>query len=107
MALEELKIMQQHGKQFIPDIAMPVVPGPFKGRPSITTEKVDEDALVAICLTGAIGKSPVRIDKRKRVMCGECSHLYPNKIPFTKDYQIATNVRERLIIKEGDSTPIT
>lgn len=106
MALEELKIMQQHGKQFIPDVAKPVVPGPFKGRPTITTEKVDEVALAALCPTGAIGKSPVRIDMGKCVMCGECSLMYPNKIQFTKDYKIATNIRERLIVVEGDTNPI-
>jgi Ni,Fe-hydrogenase III small subunit len=106
MALEELKILNQHGKQFIPDVTKPQLPGPFKGRPEISTEKVDENALAALCPTGAIGKSPVSIDMGKCVMCGECSFAYPNKIQFTKDYKIATNVRERLIIKEGDNSPI-
>ena len=38
---------------------------------------------------------------------GECSFAYPNKIRFTTDYKIATNVRERLIVKEGDLNAIT
>ncbi len=100
--IEEVQILRRLGKQFIPDVTKPQVPGPFKGRPEISTDKVDEDALVALCPTGAIGKAPVSIDMGKCVMCGECSFAFPNKIKFTTDYKIATNVRERLIVKEGD-----
>src|SRR5271154_4984960 len=107
MLIEEIKILKQLGKQFIPDVTKPKVPGPFKGRPEISTEKVDEDALASLCPTGAIGKSPVSIDMGKCVMCGECSFAYPNKIKFTTDYKIATNVRERLVVKEGDFNSIT
>ena len=106
MIFEEIKILRQHGKQFIKDVTKPELPGPFKGRPEITNVKVDEAALEALCPTGAIGKAPVSIDMGKCVMCGECSFAYPDKIKFTKDYKIATNVRERLIVKEGDVGPI-
>ncbi len=107
MIFEELNILKQHGRQFIPDITKPVLPGPFKGRPVISNAKVNEDALVALCPTGAIGKAPVSIDMGKCVMCGECSFMYPDKIIFTKDYKIASNIRERLIVKEGDINPIS
>lgn len=107
MLIEDLQILKRLGKQFIPDVTKPKVPGPFKGRPEIWGGKVDEDALAALCPTGAIGKAPVSIDMGKCVMCGECSFAYPNKIVFTTDYKIATNVRERLIVKEGDAKPIT
>ena len=107
MLFEDIRILKQLGKQFIPDVTKPQVPGPFKGRPEISLEKVDEEALISLCPTGAISKSPVRIDMGKCVMCGECSFAFPNKIKFTTDYKIATNVRERLIIKEGDLNPIT
>src|SRR4029077_6761079 len=107
MLFEEIHILKQHGKQFIADVTAPQLPGPFKGRPEISLEKVDEGALAALCPTGAIGKAPVRIDMGKCVMCGECSFAFPNKIKFTTDYKIATNVRERLIVKEGDMHPIT
>ncbi|HTE29804.1 MAG TPA: hypothetical protein VK666_05480, partial [Chryseolinea sp.] len=106
MIFEELTILKQHGRQYIPDVTKPELPGPFKGRPEISTVKVDEDALVALCPTGAIGKAPVSIDMGKCVMCGECSFKYPDKIKFTKDYKIATNIRERLIVTEGNSAPI-
>ena len=105
--IEEIQILKRLGKQFIPDVTKPQVPGPFKGRPEISSERVDEDSLAALCPTGAIGKAPVSIDMGKCVMCGECSFAYPNKIKFTTDYKIATNVRERLIVKEGDLQPIS
>ena len=104
--LPEAQILYRLGKQYIPDVTVPKVPGPFKGRPEISTERVDEDALAALCPTGAIGKAPVSIDMGMCVMCGECAFAYPNKINFTTDYKIATNVRERLIVKEGVTAPI-
>jgi len=106
MIFEEIQILRRLGKQFIPDVTKPQVPGPFKGRPEISTEKVDERELVGLCPTGAIGQNPVSIDMGKCVMCGECSFAFPSKIKFTTDYKIATNVRERLVVKEGDVNPI-
>jgi Ni,Fe-hydrogenase III small subunit/NAD-dependent dihydropyrimidine dehydrogenase PreA subunit len=107
MLFDEITILKQHGRQFIPDVTKPELPGPFKGRPEISDMLVNEDTLVALCPTSAIGKSPVSIDMGKCVMCGECEFAYPQKIRFTKDYKIATNVRERLIVKEGEVNPIT
>jgi Ni,Fe-hydrogenase III small subunit len=107
MLYEELLIVKRLGRQFIPDVSRPQLPGPFKGRPEISSEKVDEEALAAVCPTGAISKSPVRLDLGKCVMCGECAFAFPNKIRFTTDYKIATNVRERLIVTEGNHQPIT
>ena len=106
MLFEDIQILKRLGKQYIPDITKPKVPGPFKGRPEISTQKVDEAALAALCPTGAIGMAPVSIDMGKCVMCGECAFAFPDKIKFTTDYKIATNVRERLIIKEGDTNGI-
>jgi len=106
MIFDELIILNQHGKQFIQDVTKPELPGPYKGRPEISDLKVDEAALEALCPTGAISRAPVSIDMGKCVMCGECSFSYPGKIKFTKDYKIATNIRERLIVKEGDLNPI-
>lgn len=107
MLIEDIKILRKLGKQFIPDVTKPQVPGPFKGRPEISSDKVDEEALASLCPTGAIGKAPVSIDMGKCVMCGECSFAFPSKIRFTTDYKIATNVRERLIVKEGELNPIS
>ena len=93
MLFEEIKILKQLGKQFIPDVTKPQVPGPFKGRPEITHQKIDEQALVDMCPTGAIMSKPVRLDMGKCVFCGECAFAFPEKIKFTTDYKIATNSR--------------
>jgi Ni,Fe-hydrogenase III small subunit/NAD-dependent dihydropyrimidine dehydrogenase PreA subunit len=107
MLIDDIIILNRLGKQFIPDVSKPLLPGPFKGRPEISSEKVDEDALVAMCPTNAIGRSPTSIDMGKCVMCGECAFAFPNKIKFTTDYKISTNVRDRLVVKAGDTHPIT
>lgn len=104
--LENLKILWHQGKQYIPDIRNAKVPGIFRGRPVITDLPVDEQALVSICPTGAIAAGPVRLDLGKCTFCGECAFEFPEKISFTKDYKIATNVRERLIIREGEDKPV-
>jgi Ni,Fe-hydrogenase III small subunit len=105
--IRTLQILRHQGKQYIPDLARAVVPGIFRGRPEISTVKVDSAALADVCPTGAISGEPVSIDLGKCTFCGECSRLYPEKIRFTTDYKIATNERSRLIITEGSTAPIT
>jgi Ni,Fe-hydrogenase III small subunit len=61
---------------------------------------------VNCCPTRAISAIPVSIDLGKCTFCGECSHLFPQKIVFTTDYKLSTNVRDRLVIKEGIDQPI-
>jgi Ni,Fe-hydrogenase III small subunit len=101
-----LKIWYHQGKQFIPDVRNVKVPGIFRGRPVISLEKVDDDVLVNCCPTRAISSSPVSIDLGKCTFCGECARLFPQKIVFTTDYKLATNVRDRMIITEGIDQPI-
>jgi Ni,Fe-hydrogenase III small subunit len=105
--LKTLKILYHQGKQFIPDPTKAKVPGIFRGRPEISSEKVDELALADICPTAAILTTPVRIDLGKCTFCGECARLFPKKIHFTTDYRLATNERDRLIVSEGKVEPIT
>ena len=102
-----LKIVWHQGKQFIPNVVTAKVPGIFKGRPIISAVKVDEFALVELCPTHAISTNPVSIDMGKCTFCGECAIQYPNKIEFTTDYHLSTNVRERLIVSEGCESRIT
>jgi len=104
--LDNLKILFHQGKQYIPDITTAEVPGIFKGRPVISTEKVNEAELVEICPTNAITSNPVCIDLGKCTYCGECAFAFPGKIKFTSDHKIATNERSRLVIKEGNDKPI-
>jgi len=103
---DNIKILWHQGKQFIPDVTKAEVPGIFRGRPVISANKVDEESLVDLCPTKAISAKPVRIDLGKCTFCGECAIQFPDKIIFTKDYKLSTNVRERLIITEGADTPI-
>jgi Ni,Fe-hydrogenase III small subunit/NAD-dependent dihydropyrimidine dehydrogenase PreA subunit len=103
---DNVKIVYHQGKQFIPDTANAKVPGIFRGRPVINSEKVNEAELVDCCPVDAIAASPVRIDLGKCTFCGECAKQFPNKIRFTTDYKISTNDRNRLIVKEGDEGPI-
>ncbi|MCF0176628.1 MAG: NADH:ubiquinone oxidoreductase [Bacteroidales bacterium] len=103
---KSLKIFLHNGKQYIPDIRAAKAPGVFRGRPVISTEKVDGEALKDVCPAGAISLSPVSIDLGRCLFCGECEHCFPAKIHFTDDCHLATNVRERLIVREGEDKPI-
>lgn len=102
-----LKILYHQGKQFIPDVTTVKVPGIFRGRPVISTAKVDEKELKELCPVEAISTNPVRINLGKCTFCGECAMRFPEKITFTTDYKIAANELESLIIKEGDDKPIS
>jgi Ni,Fe-hydrogenase III small subunit len=103
---ENLKIVYHQGKQFIPNPTTVHVPGIFRGRPVISSEKVDEKELCDLCPTNAISVHPVSIHLGKCTFCGECAMRFPNKIKFTKDYKLSTNDPERLIIKEGEDKPV-
>jgi len=104
--LDNLKILWHQGKQFIPDVTSATVPGIFRGRPVISLAKVDGTRLAAICPVRAISLNPVSIDLGRCTFCGECAFAFPEKITFTKDYKISTNIRERLIIREGENESI-
>lgn len=46
------------------------------------------------------------LDLGRCTFCGECARQFPEKIRFTKDYKLASNDRNRLIIWEGVDTPV-
>ncbi|MDR3652365.1 MAG: NADH:ubiquinone oxidoreductase [Paludibacter sp.] len=104
--LDNIKIVYHQGKQYIPNPTKVEVPGIFRGRPVISLEKVNEKELTDLCPTKAILNNPIRIDLGKCTFCGECSKQFPEKITFTKDYKLASNVLENLIIKEGEDKPV-
>ncbi len=101
-----IKILYHQGKQYIPDLRAARVPGIFRGRPEISSLPADVNALAGCCPTGAISVDPVAIDLGKCTFCGECSRLFPGKVKFTTDYRLATNDRNKLIVKEGETKPI-
>ena len=105
--IKEVKVILHNGKQYIPNLKNVTLKAPFRGRPEISSAKVDEQALVNTCPLGAISVNPVSLDMGKCAFCGECAFAFPKKIKFTQDYKIASNIRENLIIKEGDKPKIT
>lgn len=104
--LRSLSIVFHNGKQFIPDIRGTKLAPPFRGLPRIRRVKANDKKIAAFCPVGAISTEPLSIDLGKCVFCGECAFAFPEKICFTSDHLIATNVRERLIVKEGDELPV-
>ena len=105
--LKEVKVIIHNGKQYIPDLKNVNLKAPFRGRPEISNVKVDEQALVDVCPLKAISANPVRLDLGKCSFCAECAFAFPEKIKFTQDYKTSSNIRENLIITEGESNPIT
>ncbi len=101
-----LKILYHQGKQFIPDVTTALLPGIFRGRPIISKAIVNENDLLQTCPVNAISINPVTIDLGKCTFCGECAMRFPEKIEFTTDYKLSTNVRESLVIKEGEDKPV-
>ncbi len=99
--IADLKILKQHGKQYISDITKAEVPSPFRGLPVISEEKIDEDELVELCPVNAITGNPVSINLGKCTFCGECAFAFPDKIIFTNDHRIATNDHDKLTVSEG------
>jgi len=105
--INTFKIWFHQGKQYIPDVTTTDVPGVFRGRPVISNAEVDEEALAELCPMGAIGTHPMTIDLGRCSFCGECAFACPEKVKFTKDYKLASNTREGLIVKAGEDKPIT
>lgn len=101
-----LKILYNQGKQYIPDVRKAELPGIFRGRPIISSQKVDAAELIALCPANAIDKQ-IRIDLGKCTFCGECAFAFPDKIQFTKDFKMSVNEREKLLIAEGNDMPLT
>lgn len=105
--ISNLSILKAQGKQYIPDPTTAQVPGIFRGRPVISTTPADNEKIAAICPMQAIGtQGGLSIDLGKCVFCGLCARQFPDKITFTKDYKMATTVRENLIVHEGIDKPI-
>lgn len=106
--IRELKILKQHGKQFVPDLSSAVLTPLFRGRPVISKKPEAKEIaeLVNLCPTRAIIAEPFGIDMGKCVFCKECQFKAPDNIAFTNDYKIATNDRNKLIVGVGNDKPI-
>lgn len=105
--IDTISILYRNGRQYIPDLRKAGLQPPFRGRPVISDISVDEQLLASVCPSGAIGAAPVSLDLGKCLYCGECALSFPEKISFTSDHLIASNLRDRLIVKHGDREHIT
>jgi len=103
--LKEIKILSDHGKQFISDLRTQPVSARFRGRPvissGITTEEIEKAC--AICPVDAIDRRNGSIDLGRCSFCNECALLMPDAIRFTNDYRIAANRREDLTVMPGQT----
>ena len=106
--LKELKILGDHGRQFIPDLRKQPVSERFRGLPVIADDITGNEikAVSAMCPVNAIDRQSGTIDLGKCVFCNECALSLPGKIRFTNDYRIASNKREDLIIRPGQAEPV-
>ncbi|MDR2037154.1 MAG: NADH:ubiquinone oxidoreductase [Bacteroidales bacterium] len=105
--LEQLKILKRQGKQYIPNIEEVHLHQNFRGRPVISGKDIDEALLKDFCPMKALDVAPVRIDLAKCNFCGLCARSFPEKIRFTNDYRLASNIPSRLVVTEGTDLPIT
>jgi Ni,Fe-hydrogenase III small subunit len=62
--------------------------------------------VAVLCPVQAIQASPFSLDLGKCEFCRECEFALPGKITFTSDHRIATNDRDKLVIKPGMNDPI-
>jgi Ni,Fe-hydrogenase III small subunit/NAD-dependent dihydropyrimidine dehydrogenase PreA subunit len=104
-----IKILRQHGIQYVPDIRTATLTPLFRGRPEISGEPTPEQAirLLNLCPSGAIKEKPFSIDLGKCVFCRECEFAAPETIRFTNDHHISTNIRENLVIEARQFQPVT
>jgi|SRR5665647_148513 Ni,Fe-hydrogenase III small subunit len=103
--IKEFKILSDHGRQFIHDLRKQPVSERFRGLPVISDNITENEVkkVSAMCPVNAIDRQSGAIDLGKCVFCNECALLLPGKIRFTNDYRIATNKREDLLIRPGQT----
>jgi Ni,Fe-hydrogenase III small subunit len=106
--LKEIRILSQHGRQYIPDLRKQSVAARFRGRPVITTgiTAAEIEKAATICPMNAVDRGNGSIDLGRCTFCNECALALPGIIKFTNDYRIAATRREDLIIKPGEEGPL-
>jgi Ni,Fe-hydrogenase III small subunit len=107
--INEIKILHDHGIQYVKDLRNATLTPLFRGRPIISGSVTEADAasLEAMCPSGAITAVPLALDLGKCVFCRECEFAFPHAVRFTNDYHIATSRREDLVVRAGEDRPIT
>lgn len=110
MLLSSLRVLFQHGRQYIKHLDKVKLCDEFRGRPVLQSAGLTAAAgreLCRFCPTGAIGigADGLCLDMGRCLFCGECAVRYPNHVRFTNDYRLAATTREGLVVSEraGDS----
>jgi Ni,Fe-hydrogenase III small subunit/ferredoxin len=106
--LKEIKILSDHGLQFVPDLRNQPVSARFRGRPVISADitPVQAGSAAALCPSGAIDPSNGAIDLGRCTFCNECALAMPEIYRFTNDYRIAATRRDDLVIRPGQADPL-
>lgn len=106
--LNEIKVLHDHGKQFVPDLRKQPVSALFRGRPvidrNITAAEIE--LVASLCPVKAIDEYNGAIDLGRCAFCRECSFALPERIKFLNDYRMAVNRREDLVITPGNDAPL-
>lgn len=107
--INEIKILHDHGIQYVKDLRNATLTPLFRGRPIISGSVTEADAasLEAMCPSGAITAVPLTLDLGKCVFCRECEFAFPHAIRFTNDLHISASRREDLVVRAGEDRPIT
>jgi len=104
----ELRVIRDHGRQYIKDLRKQMVSDRFRGLPvisdMITPREIE--SVSALCPVNAIDNKSGAIDLGRCAFCNECALLLPERIRFMNDYRIAANKREDLIIRPGRKEPL-
>lgn len=96
-----LKLRMRHGKQAIPDVANATPPEGFRGRPVLVEDRCVDGcrACEEICPTGAIRRSPLRLDMGACIFCADCVRECPTQaISLSHDHRLGTTRRNELIV---------
>jgi len=106
--IKEIKILSDHGRQYIADLRHQPVAQRFRGRPVIAAgiEAEEISKVSALCPVSAIDGRTGAIDMGRCAFCNECALILPGTISFTNDYRIAANRREHLVVNPGVEKPV-
>lgn len=104
MLLTSLKVLVQHGTQYIRHLDRVKLCDEFRGRPvlhSAGLTAAEGAELCGVCPTGAIAFGQgLALDMGKCVFCGECAARFPQYVRFTDDYRLASPTREGLVVTD-------
>jgi Ni,Fe-hydrogenase III small subunit/NAD-dependent dihydropyrimidine dehydrogenase PreA subunit len=94
----------------LPLLVAPVpLPERFRGLPVLDQTMCVEGCAdcAAICPTGAIGMSPLRVDLGACLFCGACQEGCPEgAITYTPDYRLAARTRADLVVSDAEAPSV-